>query len=69
MSHSDFYFPDHIAPLLSDVVASAPSDIIEMCNNNEQCIFDAIQTNNPEIGVGTLDSITNNDNDVMVASK
>ena len=69
MGYSDFYFPNHIAPLLSEVVANAPDEIKTMCNDNEQCIFDAVQTNNPEIGMGTLDSIMDNANDVMIASK
>ena len=69
MGYSDFYFPNHIAPLLSEVVASASDDIKTMCNDNEQCIFDAVQTNNLGIGMGTLDSITDNANDIMIASK
>ena len=68
-SFSDFYFPNHIAPLLSDVVASAPDSIATMCNSNPQCIFDAVQTGDPDIGTGTLNTIENNNNDVMIASK
>ena len=69
MSYSDYYFPNHIAPLLSEVVAGASDDIKAMCNDNEQCIFDAVQTDNPGIGMGTLNSITDNANDIMIASK
>lgn len=66
---SDYTFPDHIPPLISDVVASAPVSTVEMCNNNEQCIFDAVQTGDLSIGTGTLNSIDTNNNDVMIASK
>ena len=69
MSFSDFTFPDHIPPFLSDVVASASADIISSCTGNEQCIFDAVQTGDPNIGMGTLDTVTNNNEDVVVASK
>ena len=69
MSYSDYFFPDHTAPLLSVVVANAPDNIRNMCSGNEQCIFDAVQTNNPSIGTGTLNSIENNNNDIMQASK
>ena len=68
-SFIDYTFPDHIAPLLSDVVASAPASVVEMCNSNPQCIFDAVQTGDLAIGMGTLDTIDSNNNDVMVASK
>ena len=69
MGFNDFTFPNHIPPFLDEVVANAPDDIKTMCSDNPQCIFDAVQTNNPEIGVGTLDSIEHNNNDIMVASK
>ena len=69
MSYSDYFFPDHAAPLLSVVVANAPDDIRNMCSGNEQCIFDAIQTNNPEIGTGTLNNIKSHSHVIMEASK
>ena len=69
MTHADYDFPDHIPPYLSEVVANAPQDIITMCKNNEQCVFDAVQTNNPEIGAGTLSTIESNNMDIMQASE
>ena len=68
-TYADYDFPDHIPPYLGEVVANAPQDIVNICNNNEQCIFDAVQTNNPEIGAGTLSTIENNNMDIMQTSK
>lgn len=69
MSHSAYTFPDHIPPYLSEVVASARDDIKAMCNDNPQCIFDAVQTEDPAVGTGTLSNIETNNDDVIIASK
>lgn len=69
MSHSHYTFPDHIPPYLSEVVANAPDNIKAMCNDNPQCIFDAVQTNDPAVGTGTLSNIETNNDDVLTASK
>lgn len=46
---------------LDEFLASNPDpEIIELCNNNPQCIFDAIQTGDPSIGLDSAD--TNNRN-------
>ena len=67
-SYDDYKHPDHIPPLIDDVVNSAPQNIIDICNSNEQCIFDAVQTENIELGTGTLDTIESNNMDVVEAS-
>lgn len=69
MSTADYSFPDHIPPFLDQVVASAPSEIVTQCAGNKQCIFDAVQTGNPQIGTDTLDTINSNTEDVMTASE
>ena len=69
MSYSDYYFPDHNAPLINEVVANAPDDVKSKCSNNKYCIFDYIHTNNLEIGKGTAESITYNTNYIIIASK
>ena len=68
-SFSNFTFPDHIPPFLSDVVGNASAEIISNCNNNPQCIFDTVETGNSEIGAETLNIINSNKEDVMVVSK
>lgn len=69
MSHDHYSFPDHIPPYLSEVVGNASDEIRTMCNDNPQCIFDAVQTNDPAIGTGTLNNIETNNNNVIIASK
>ena len=69
MTHSDYHFPNHIAPLLSEVVASAVGNVKTKCSNNKFCIFDYMQTLDPEIGKGTVDSLTKNAQDIIIASK
>ena len=48
---------------------NAPEDIVNDCDGNELCIFDAVETGNTDIGMDTLDTINNNNEDVMIASK
>ena len=67
-SYDDYKHPDHIAPLIDDVVNNAPQNIVDMCNSNERCIFDAVQTENIELGTGTLSTIESNNMDVVEAS-
>ena len=69
MTFSNFTFPDHEPPVLRNVVDNAPEDIVNDCDGNELCIFDAVETGNTDIGTDTLDTINNNNEDVMIASK
>ncbi|XP_064388044.1 uncharacterized protein LOC135336225 isoform X3 [Halichondria panicea] len=60
MSAADYSFPNH-EPIFADEAAdSVPQDVLDACGDNQECIFDAIQTGNLEIGMETL--TTNNGN-------
>ena len=50
-------------------MANAPDSVVNDCNGNEQCIFDAVETGDTDIGMDTLDTVNNNNEDVMIASK
>ena len=68
-TYSDYYFPNHNAPLLSEVVANALDVDQSRCNDNKQCIFDFVHTNKLEIGKATTDSIKKIIDDILIASK
>lgn len=52
----DFQHPDHMPVFLDDVLANAPQHINDTCNNNTDCIFDAIQTGDLSMGLQTMAS-------------
>ncbi len=41
---------------LNDVLDSAPQEVLDACGDNNDCIFDAIQTNNISMGLQTMSS-------------
>ena len=54
---------------LDEVLDNASDDIKSMCGNNAECIFDATETGNTNIGLETLNTNQNNNNDQMIACK
>lgn len=68
-SFSDYYFPDFVPPYLQEVVNNAPPDIVNMCSGNQQCIFDAVETGDNNIGMGTSNVMDSNNMDVSQASE
>ncbi len=51
---TNFAFPDHIPDFLDEVVAAANVDVTEACGGNVQCVFDASQTGDLNIGRETM---------------
>ena len=69
MSAADYSFPNH-EPIFADEAAdSVPQDVLDACGDNQECIFDAIQTGNLEIGMETLTTNNGNIDDQNQASK
>ena len=69
LSALNFSFPDHSPRFLSEVLENATSDTRALCGNNVECIFDTIETGSMAIGLETLQTNQNNNNDQMVACK
>ena len=51
---------------LDEVLSSASDAITQACNNDPQCIFDYVETGDPEVGMTTLETNQNNNMDQMV---
>lgn len=54
LSARDFSHPEHVPAFLDEVIAAADPQIRQRCNNNAQCIFDATQTGDEEVGLTTM---------------
>ena len=67
MSAESFSHPEHEPVFLDEVIDSASDEILQLCGDNAECIFDAIQTGNNEIGLNTLETDNNTVNDQMIA--
>ena len=50
-------------------MANADPSVVEMCNNDEQCIYDAVQTGSIEVGMATLQVDANNQQQFTTSSK
>lgn len=53
---ADYQFPNHMPVFLTNVLATAPQDVLDACGDNNDCIFDAIQTGDINIGIQTMSS-------------
>ena len=51
---ANFSFPDHVPEFFSDIVQNAPRDVLLTCEGVPQCVFDATQTGNMEVGLDTM---------------
>ena len=66
---ANFSDPDHLPRFLDEVMENATDDVISRCDNNPECIFDATETGNVDIGLETLQTNQDNINDQTVACK
>ena len=66
---ANFSDPTHLPRFLDEVLDSATDDVRERCGNNTECIFDASETGNVNIGLETLETNMENTNDQTVACK
>lgn len=69
LSPANFSNPDHLPRFLDDVLTNATDEIRSMCGDNAECIFDATETGDTSIGLETLNTNQNNNNDQMIACK
>ncbi len=53
MTTEDFAVLDHDPPYLDEVVANASAEVLQMCGDNDECIFDSIETGDINIGLET----------------
>lgn len=68
-SVTSFSDPNHMPRFLDEVVRNATDEVISRCGDNPECIFDATETGNVDIGLETLQTNQDNVNDQMVACK
>ena len=52
--------PNFKPTFLADIKSKASADVTSACGENIQCLYDAIQTNNTEIGISTMQIGTDN---------
>ena len=69
LSTDNFSHPDHNPDFLDEVLADADLQTHELCKDNAQCIFDAYQTGNGEVGRATLQFDINTRQNEVEASK
>ena len=69
LTAANFSFPDHMPRFLDEVVANASADIIALCGDNAECIFDATETGDTNIGLESLSTNQENTNDQMIICK
>ena len=65
----NFSHPAHKPVFLDEVIATASDEILELCGENAECIFDAIQTGSHDIALDTLETDITNTNDQMITGK
>ncbi|XP_064385849.1 mucin-like protein [Halichondria panicea] len=68
MTAADFAVLDHDPPYLDEVVANASAEVLKMCGDNVECIFDSIETGDINIGLETVTMISIIDEDEKQAS-
>lgn len=54
LSPANFSFPEHMPDFVDEVVMNAPAEVVDMCDGNTRCIFDATQTGNIDVGLDTM---------------
>ena len=69
MTADSFSHPEHEPVFLDEVLEVAGDDILELCGDNSECVFDAVQTGSTEIALDTLETDKTNTNDQMIAGK
>ena len=66
LSSANFSFPNHMPDFVDEVVGDAPPEIVEMCDGNPRCIFDATQTGNIDVGLNTMQTEDTNMEDRVI---
>lgn len=69
LTAADFSYPQHEPVFLDEVIHLATEEILQLCGDNAECIFDAIQTGNTDVALDTLEMDTANSNDQMITCK
>ena len=69
LTASNFSYPQHEPVFLDEVIHLASEEILQLCGDNAECIFDAIQTGNTDVALDTLQTDTTNSNDQMITCK
>lgn len=54
LSSTNFSFPDHLPLFVDEVVAGASQQVLDTCQANTRCIFDATQTGVLDIGIDSV---------------
>ena len=54
LSTTDFSVPDHEPAFLNEVITGAPQEVLEACDGDARCIYDASQTRNIAVGQETM---------------
>ena len=66
---ANFSDPDHVPDFLDEVLGAASNETRALCGDNPECIFDATETGNMEIGLETLQTNQENNDNQMIACK
>ena len=69
MSAESFSHPEHEPVFLDEIIETASDEIRQLCGDNAECIFDAIQTGRTDIALDTLETDITNTNDQMITGK
>ncbi len=67
LTTEDFSVLFHDPPYLDEVVATASAEVLQMCGDNVECIFDSIETGDINIGLETMTMISIIDEDEKLA--
>ena len=59
-SAEDYAHPDHVPEFLDEVISTATVEVLSACGDSVQCIYDASQTGDINIGLETM--VTNEAN-------
>lgn len=69
MSPEDFAFPNRLPLFVDDVVSGTSQEILDMCESNIKCIFDAMATGDLDVGIETLEMDVTNQQNRNIACK
>lgn len=68
-TYLDYAHPNHVPSFIDEVVAAATPNILEACGSNLECIFDATETGDINVGLQTKMTQENNLNDQAQSCK
>ena len=67
LTAANFSYPDHIPAFLDEVVNSASEEVLDVCGDNLECIYDAAQTGDISIGLETMQADADNKIDQAIS--